>query len=241
MRPDIGYSSERVIPAVMPNDFEHLKDEMSEFLSLVPLVQIDVMDGKFTDSKSWPYVGGIDKEFLKIINQEEGFPFWEDLDIEVDLMVSDPIKAVDQWIAAGAARVIVHFESAAPDVISSALKSIKDKGIEAGIAFGLETPEEKILSFCTENKENIDLVQCMGIEKIGYQGQPFSEKALERVKKLKESFPDLKVSMDGGVHLDSAPQLAEAGVDYLVVGSELHTVEGSPAEKIQEFDNILKI
>lgn len=224
----------------MPENFEHLKEEMERFVSLVPMVQIDVMDGKFTDSKSWPYEGGLDKEFVKIINQEEGFPFWEDLDIEVDLMVTSPMKEADQWIAAGVARVIVHFESDTPENIKLTLTSIKEKGIETGIAFGFETTQDVFTTFYKENEDNIDIVQFMGIEKIGFQGQPFNEGVLERIKSFKESFPQVKVSVDGGVHHDSAPLLAEAGADMLIVGSEMHSTDIPLSETIELFDNFLK-
>lgn len=237
---DLGYSSERIIPAIMPENFEHLKEEMERFVSLVPMVQIDVMDGKFTDSKSWPYEGGLDKEFVKIINQEEGFPFWEDLDIEVDLMVTNPMKEADQWIAAGVARVIVHFESDTPENIKLTLASIKEKGIETGIAFGLETTQDVLNSFYKENQDNIDVVQFMGIEKIGFQGQPFNGGVLERIKSFKESFPQVKVSVDGSVNFDTAEKLAEAGADYLVIGSALQQTDSSLSETIEQFDSFLK-
>ena len=233
----MNYVSEKIIPAVMPKSFDHLQEEMGRFVGLVPLVQVDVMDGKFTESKSWPYMNGTDSEFLKIINQEEGFPFWESLDVEADLMVTDPAKAADQWIAAGAARIVVHLESAAPDEISSVLSSIKEKGIEAGLAVGLETSIEIFKDFYEKNREKIDSVQFMGIEKIGFQGQPFAEQVIERIKDFHDIYPDTVIAIDGGVNHESAPLLAEAGVTRLVIGSALR--EGSPEESIESFNVLL--
>lgn len=236
----IEFISEKVIPAIMPEGFDHLKGEMKRFISLVPLVQIDVMDGKFTDSKSWPYKNGIDSEFIKIINQEEGFPFWEDLNIEVDLMVADPVRAADQWIAAGAARIIVHYESAAPDIVAAVLKSVKEKGIESGLAIGIDTFSETFTTFYDFHKDNIDSVQFMGIDKIGFQGQPFNDKVIENIKKFHENYPQAIISVDGGVNLNSALPLAEAKVSRFVVGSALS--QGDSLEKtIEQFNNFLKI
>jgi ribulose-phosphate 3-epimerase len=233
------FISKDVVPAIMPQNFDQLHEEMQRFLSLVPMVQIDVMDGNLTPSKSWPYKSVVDGEFLKIVNQEEGFPFWEHMDFEADLMVTDPVRVTDQWIAAGAARIIVHFESAAPAIIAAVLTTIKDKGIEAGLAVGLETAPEAFVAFYESNKDSIDLIQFMGIEKIGFQGQPFDERVLERIVSFKEKFPDVQISVDGGVNADSAPRLAEAGVSRLVVGSAL--AAGAPlAEIISHFDSLLK-
>ena len=59
----------------------------------------------------------------------------------------------------------------------------------------------------------------MGIEKIGYQGQPFDERVIDQVKALRKEYPELIISVDGGVSFDTAPRLIEAGANRLVVGS----------------------
>ena len=236
----MAYKSEHIIPAIMPKSFEHLEAEMTRFIGIVPLVQIDVMDGKFVPSRSWPYGKDLDRQFLKIVNQEIGFPLWEELDTEIDLMVSNPAEAADQWIATGAARIIVHYESAAPVVIASVLSSIKEKGIESGLAVGLETPIGDIELFYEKNQEKIDLIQCMGIAKIGYQGEPFDERVLNRIAKLRAAYPHLMISVDGGVSDDTVEDLFEAGVSRLVAGSALG--DDSDVEKtIEHFEQFLKI
>lgn len=233
------YKSEHIIPAIMPKSFEHLESEMTRFIGIVPLVQIDVMDGKFVPSRSWPYGKDLDGQFLKIVNQEIGFPLWEELDTEIDLMVSNPAEAADQWIAAGAARIIVHYESAAPDIIAAVLTSVKEKGIETGLAVGLETPIEEIKLFYEKNQEQIDLIQCMGIAKIGYQGEPFDERVLDRIAKLRATYPHLIISVDGGVNEESIEDLVEAGASRLVMGSALNE-EGDGASGVEHFEQFLK-
>jgi pentose-5-phosphate-3-epimerase len=232
---------------------------MERFAQDVSLIQIDVMDGKFVTSKDWPYkisqsvdlssynkgdgMVDLDKEFLKVINQEEGLPCWQDLDVEVDLMVQNPEVAAEQWIAAGAARVIVHFESAAPAVIESVLKSIKEKGIETGLAIDLATPIETVIDFYNTNQDRIDIVQFMGIERVGYQEQPFSEKTLVYVSSFKKEFPDSVVSVDGGVSLDTIDKLAEAGIDKAIIGSALSekSIGSSVTETIDQFERVLAV
>ena len=74
-----------------------------------------------------------------------------------------------------------------------------------------------------KHRKVINWVQCMGIEKIGFQAQPYDARVLENIKKIKEMYPSVLVSVDGGVNLHTAAQLVEAGADRLVVGSALFT------------------
>ena len=61
----------------------------------------------------------------------------------------------------------------------------------------------------------------MGIEKIGFQGQNFDERVINQVKSLRTKYPELKISVDGSVNENTAPELIKAGVDRLIIGSAL--------------------
>lgn len=80
----------------------------------------------------------------------------------------------------------------------------------------------------------------MGIEKIGFQAQPFDVRVLENVKKIKEIYPSILISIDGGVNLQSAPMLVEAGADRLVVGSALFN-SNSISDTLVEISNTFKL
>ena len=71
-----------IIPAIIPKSFAELEDKLSLVQGLAPLVQIDILDGKMTGEKSWPNIVPNDPDFLRIIHEEEGFPFWENFDFE---------------------------------------------------------------------------------------------------------------------------------------------------------------
>ena len=88
-----------IISAILPESFDDLKDKMAIVNGLVGIVQIDICDGKFVQSKSWPYIGDYDAMYGKIINEDEGFPFWESIDFEVDLMIINPEEFVGNWIS----------------------------------------------------------------------------------------------------------------------------------------------
>lgn len=236
-----------IIPAILPKDIDDLRERLSMVSGIVPLVQIDVCDGKFTPTKTWPYKKGVDETFLRIVAQEEGFPFWDSVDFEVDLMVKRPENIIDDWIAAGAKRVIIHIEST-PDPLSL-IRKIKQEygtaressyGAEVGAALNVETPNEEIYDLLSEVDDEgmpaIDFVQFMGIENIGYQGEPFDERVFEKIRELRERFPETIISVDGGVSLDSAAELIEAGANRLVSGSAIFE-SGDIAGTIKMFQN----
>lgn len=237
-----------IIPAILPEDIDDLREKLSLISGILPLVQIDVCDGKFTPTKTWPYKKGVSETFLRIVGQEEGFPFWDSVDFEVDLMVKHPENIIDDWIATGAKRVIIHIEST-PDPLSLIRKikqaygtaSESSYGVEVGAALNVETPNEEIYDLLNETDDEglpvIDLVQFMGIENIGYQGEPFDERVFEKIRDLRERFPETIISVDGGVSLENAAELIEAGANRLVSGSAIFE-SGDIAGTIEVFQNL---
>ncbi|OGG47912.1 hypothetical protein A3D66_00730 [Candidatus Kaiserbacteria bacterium RIFCSPHIGHO2_02_FULL_50_9] len=226
-----------IIPAIMPANLEDLREKLARVDGLVPLVQIDIMDGIFVPSRSWPFIeGGLD-EFARIVAEEDGLPFWNTLDFEIDLMVSSPETAIRQWFAAGARRFIVHIESILDfeeilDFFDVNIRA-EDEGAELGVALNVDTPNAVIEPFL----DRVHFVQCMGIERIGFQNEPFDERVLERIVDLRERYPDVILSVDGGVGLETASVLIEAGVDRLAVGSDLF--ESDDIEKtLREFQSL---
>lgn len=237
-----------IIPAILPQDIDDLREKLSLISGIVPMVQIDVCDGKFTPTKTWPYKKGVDETFLRIVGQEEGFPFWDSVDFEADLMTKHPENIIDIWIAAGAKRVIIHIEST-PDPLSL-FKKIRQEyghpsessyGIEIGAALNIDTPNEEVYDFLDnvddEGRSAIDFIQFMGIENIGYQGEPFDERVFEKIRGLRERFPETIISVDGGVSLENATELIEAGANRLVSGSAIFE-SGDAAETIEAFQSL---
>ncbi len=202
-----------IIPAIMPKDYEHLDEMMSLFVGVVPMVQLDIMDGKFVPARTWPYPK--DAHFDAIVAEEEGMPLWEDIDFEVDLMVENPEDVISQWVTAGAQRIIVHVESVSD--FNAIRDAIPDGFIELGIALNTTTPLSSIEPYL----DQVDFVQCMGIERIGFQGQPFDERVLDHVRALRAKYPELPISIDGSVNMDTARSLVDAGATRLVSGSAI--------------------
>ncbi len=203
-----------IIPAIMPKNYDDLKEKMGLFSGVVPLVQIDIMDGKFVPNRTWPYNPG-DQHFEKISQEEEGMPEWETIYFEADLMVQNPEEAVGQWVAAGAGRIIVHSEGVND---FNKIRDMVPKGvIELGIALNSSTPLSSIEPYL----DHIDFVQCMGIAEIGFQGEPFDERVLEQIRSLRMFRPDMPISVDGAVNFETAEMLVKAGATRLVSGSAI--------------------
>jgi ribulose-phosphate 3-epimerase len=218
-----------IIPAILPQDFREVEDKMAQVKGIVSLVQIDVCDGKFVPSYTWPYKKH-DENFDAILREERGMPFWEDVDFEADLMIKDPEHHILQWVAAGASRIVLHLEST--ENLDKCIAELKDL-VEIGIGIGLETPIEKLAPYI----HDIQFVQCMGISKIGFQSQPFDNRVLQKLKDLLAAYPNTVLSVDGGVNLETAPLLIEAGAQRLVVGSALFNSDNI-VETIHTLENL---
>jgi len=226
-----------IIPAILPKNYEDLKNKIALVRGAAPLAQIDICDGIFVPSKTWPFESNLDEHFHKILNEEEGIPFWEDIDFELDLMTADAVQNFDIYTKLGAKRIVFHIEAVGD------LKEFKDflEGIdmyikemtEIGIAIDIKTPLEWIFPIIND----VSFVQCMGIDRDGFQGEEFDEKVLEKIKTLKEKFPDLAVSVDGGVDLENAPALASAGASRFVIGSAIFNTDDIIGT-VEEFKNL---
>ncbi|MCX6757280.1 MAG: hypothetical protein NTZ44_00090 [Candidatus Nomurabacteria bacterium] len=218
-----------VIPTILTKSYDDLKNKIALVRGVVPLVQIDIADGVYVQNYTWPFRStGADREISEldyhaqaILNEQEGLPFWEDIDFEFDLMVCDAVENFDFYTRFGPKRVIFHLEAqrdlnAFQDFLEGIDLYIRET-IQIGVAIKTTTPIENIFPIVP----HIDFVQCMGIENVGFQGQDFDERVLEQIKNLKEKFPELVISVDGSVNTDTAPALVNACADRLVIGSAI--------------------
>jgi ribulose-phosphate 3-epimerase len=225
-----------IIPAILAKNYEDLKEKISYFKDISNFVQIDVCDGLFVPSISWPMQIQDEISINPILNEEEGLPYWEKINFEFDLMVTNAHKQFNFFMKLGAKRIIFHLEAEEEESLKEFLVSLdpyfKDE-IEIGLAINTTTDIKKIDPFINY----IDFIQCMGIEKVGFQGEPFDERVLEEIKNLKNKYPEVRISIDGGVNHNTAKLLVEAGADRLVIGSAL--LESDDLEKdYEKFRNL---
>jgi ribulose-phosphate 3-epimerase len=219
-----------IIPAILPKSFSELEQSLFLVRGLAKVVQIDICDGLFVPSSTVPYTDRA--RFDRILKQEEGMPSWEDFDFEMDLMVNDSAKAADEWVRAGASRVLIHIESPDDRVALEKLQPLRDEhgvGIDVGLGISLQTPIGKLETLAPL----ASVIQCMGITHIGKQGEPLDEQIYGRISEIARLYPEHVISVDGGVTLENAPKLASAGARRLVVGS--HLFSGNVEENYRNF------
>ncbi|HEY9480770.1 MAG TPA: hypothetical protein VIR98_00885 [Candidatus Paceibacterota bacterium] len=220
--------NKEIIPAILPKSYDELTEKLDIVAGHSPTVQIDVCDGFFVPNRTWPYLKGTQSEsdqiFSSIVEQESALPHWEEIDFEFDLMIRGAYEKIPDFIAAGASRVVVHRASLDAEELSAIVRDYgRTSGevgmfdVELGIALAPGDNAADIASIASD----IHFVQVMGIAKVGFQGQPFDSRAIELVRSLKATYPHLPVSVDGGVSLETASELVDAGADRLVVGSAL--------------------
>ncbi len=213
-----------IVPAILTNTYEDLKNKISIIRGFTPLVQIDICDGKFVKSQTWPFISGnnLDKHFLAILDEREGMPFWEDIDFELDLMVMDAIENFDIYTKLSPKRIIFHLEAFEnEDILNEFLEGI-DPYIKDMIEFGVAKKPNTSMEKLEKIIPNVSFVQLMGIENIGYQGEELQESILEDIKFLKNKYEGLRISVDGGVNEHNGVALKEVGVDTLVSGSAIY-------------------
>ncbi|HEY0907957.1 MAG TPA: hypothetical protein VGE35_01270 [Candidatus Paceibacterota bacterium] len=216
-----------IIPAILPKSYEEVENGLDMAAGHAPIVQIDVCDGGYVPSRTWPFLKGPGVEdmiFNEIVEQEKALPHWENVEFEFDLMIKGAYEKIPDFISAGAARIIVHKGSVDEEELANIVRDYGNHSeelgpfdVELGIALMPQDSAESIRGIV----EDIHFVQVMGIEKIGYQGQTMSSRAVELVAELRAAYPELVISVDGGVNLDTGRELVAAGADRLVVGSAL--------------------
>jgi ribulose-phosphate 3-epimerase len=211
-----------IIPTVMPESYDDFVEKIDRVADFVKTVQIDVMDGKFVPSTSWPYNSQSDQNWQDLVDQNKGIPHWQELDFEIDLMVENQIEEAKNWISAGVSRAIFHIEALKPEDYDEILK-IKEEGTHVAFALIPETPNSELDKYL----DIAESVQFMGINKIGYQGQEFEPKVLEKIAELRAKKPDLPISVDGGVSFETAKDLANAGATRLSSGSTIFKAENT--------------
>lgn len=208
----------KIAPSILSADFAKLGEEISLLdKSKAEYIHIDVMDGSFVPNITLgaPIVKALRKYTNKIF--------------DVHLMIENPGNFVDDFIAAGADVITVHYE--ADRHIDRTIGYIKSKGVKAGVVLNPGTP----VSVLKDLVKNLDMVLIMSVNP-GFGGQSFIEYSLDKikeVKELKEKYnKNLIIEIDGGIKKDNIKKVYEAGVDVAVAGSAVYS--GNVLENIEK-------
>jgi ribulose-phosphate 3-epimerase len=197
----------RVAPSILAADFARLGEQVERVMEAgARVIHVDVMDGHFVPPIS---IGAMIVAALReLVHQGGGV-------LDVHLMVERPERRVEEFAAAGADTLIVHWE-ATPHV-HYALKAVRDAGLHSGLAINPATPPEAVAGLA----EMFDHLLCMTVNP-GWGGQPYIESSTAKIARLRELLgPDVPIEVDGGVDAATAAAAAVAGATLFVAGSSI--------------------
>ncbi|MCH7518273.1 MAG: ribulose-phosphate 3-epimerase [Candidatus Dadabacteria bacterium] len=206
-------------PSILSADFTKLGDAVMEAEKAgVSAIQIDVMDGRFVPNIN--FGPGVVSAIRPITNMM----------LDVHLMIVEPEKYIEDFVKAGADRIIVHQEVCTH--LHRVLQIIREMGIKSGVTLNPATPPDMI----EDVLELSDFVQVMGVNP-GFGGQKFIHSQLNKIRALKSMLEDrgldVPIGLDGGIDTVTAPLVVEAGATVLVAGSSVYNSRGSVKENVE--------
>ena len=195
----------QILPSIFGANILSLQDEL-RFLEEenTEILHVDLMDGTFVNNIAFGP------------NQISAMKKASKMTFDVHMMLANPERHIDDVINTGAEMISVHYEST-PHV-HFILQKIKKAGRKAGVVINPGTPES-VLEYLLDD---IDYILIMTINP-GQPGQTFIEKSLEKIRKTREMITGrhIQIEVDGGVNLEIAKKVQEAGADLIVVGGAL--------------------
>ena len=202
--------------SILAADFARLGEQAREAEAAgVDGIQIDVMDGRFVPDIT--FGPGIVRALRPLVS----------VTLDVDLMIIEPERHLVAFAEAGADRLTVHREALTHP--HRVLRSIRELGVQAGIALGPGTP----VSAVEELLAGVDLVQVMTVDP-GWGGQAFLHSQLDKIRRLRQMLDarglDIPIGVDGGINLTTAPLVVSAGATVLVSGSGIYNAS-APVNK----------
>jgi ribulose-phosphate 3-epimerase len=195
----------KIAPSILSADFMRLGDEIRAAEEAgAHMLHIDIMDGHFVPNITIGF--SIVESIRKITN----------LPLDVHLMIEDPDKYIPNFSKAGADFLTVHCEASVH--LHRSVQLIREYGSKPGVSVNPATP----VSLLENIIGDLDLVLLMSVNP-GFGGQKFIPMTLEKIRNVKKMLTaagiSLPIEIDGGVKVDNAREIADAGADILVMGS----------------------
>jgi len=208
-----------VAPSLLSANFLRLEDEIRLInRSEADWLHLDIMDGVFVPNISFGFPV-IQK--VKSISEKP---------LDVHLMITDPSRYIERFRNAGAEVITVHFEACTH--LHRCINAIKAAGAKAGVSLNPHSP----VTFLSEIIGDVDLTLLMSVNP-GFGGQKFIEQTYRKIRELRSLIlaagSAALIEVDGGVDLENAPLLVDAGVDILVAGNTVFS-SANPLDIIRQ-------
>ena len=213
----------KIAPSILSADFLHLNQDI-EMLneSDADWIHCDVMDGVFVPNISFGF------PVLKQIKKVAKKP------MDVHLMIVQPERYIQEVKDCGAYMMTVHYE-ASPH-LHRTVSAIHEAGMKAGVTLNPHTPVELLEDII----QDVDMVLIMSVNP-GFGGQKFIERSLSKVSRLREIIEqrglNTLIEVDGGVNLETAKSLIDAGADVLVAGNAVFSAP-DPKKMIRQLKDL---
>ena len=214
--------SRLIAPSLLAADFTNLRRDIEMVNnSDADWFHLDVMDGVFVPNISF----GI--PVIKAIKKVAQKP------LDVHLMIVEPDRYIKKFKDAGANHLTVHVEACRH--LHRTIQEIREMGMKAGVTLNPHTP----VHFLEEIIPMVDIVLIMSVNP-GFGGQTFIKSTVSKIKKTREliekSGSKALIEVDGGIDLNNAADLYDAGVNILVTGTTVFQ-SADPAETIHQLKN----
>ncbi len=209
----------RVLPSLLSADFTRLGEELRRCeVAGARVLHVDVMDAHFVPNLTLgPFIVAHMRKATR-------------LELDVHLMMTDPLRYAEDFRKAGADAITIHVEAVGPRTMAKAIQQVRATGAKVGLAFNPDTDPRLWFRFM----DQVDLVMFMTVYP-GFGGQAFIPEVRDFIRATRARFPNLDIQVDGGIGRSTAADVVADGANRLVCGNAFFS-DADPAAFVRDLE-----